>query len=216
MPSHGPNFTWPPPDLFDGEAEYEVEQICAHWRWGRGKTLQYLIKWKGYPESDNTWENANQIHAPTLIKLYHRTNALDSLKAQRIQLKQQQSPTLSPPKAFSHSTTSLPTIIRNSTAALVWSDTPKDNTRSACSLNPTPLVQSPSTLSPCTTLLESCAILMELTSTLQTSTVSNDNLLYAPCHLTPNPSRKCLPLAHTMHQTNHQPRLLSNFLPSSS
>jgi hypothetical protein len=29
-PSHGPNFTRPPPDLIDGEEEYEVEQICAH------------------------------------------------------------------------------------------------------------------------------------------------------------------------------------------
>ena len=80
-PSHSPNFACPPPDLIDGEEEYEVEQICTHWRWGCSKTLQYLIKWKGYPESDNTWEDANQIHAPTLIKLYHRTNALDSLKA---------------------------------------------------------------------------------------------------------------------------------------
>jgi hypothetical protein len=45
-----------------------VEQIHSHRTWGRSKTLQYLIKWKGYPESDNTWENANQIHAPELIK----------------------------------------------------------------------------------------------------------------------------------------------------
>ena len=30
MPSHGPNFTRPPPDLIDGEEEYEVEQIRAH------------------------------------------------------------------------------------------------------------------------------------------------------------------------------------------
>jgi len=29
-PSHEPNFTRPPPDLIDGEEEYEVEQICAH------------------------------------------------------------------------------------------------------------------------------------------------------------------------------------------
>jgi hypothetical protein len=29
-PSHSPNFTQPPPDLIDGEEEYEVEQICAH------------------------------------------------------------------------------------------------------------------------------------------------------------------------------------------
>jgi hypothetical protein len=29
-PLHGPNFTQPPPDLIDGEEEYEVEQICSH------------------------------------------------------------------------------------------------------------------------------------------------------------------------------------------
>jgi hypothetical protein len=33
--------------------------------------LQYLIKWKGYPHSDNTWEPANQVHAPDLTKSYH-------------------------------------------------------------------------------------------------------------------------------------------------
>jgi hypothetical protein len=36
-PLHGPNFTRPPPDLIDGEEEYEVEQICAHWRKGIAK-----------------------------------------------------------------------------------------------------------------------------------------------------------------------------------
>jgi hypothetical protein len=70
-PSHGPNFTRPPPDLIDGEEEYEVEQIRSHQTWGWSKTLQYLIKWAGYPKSDNTWEDADQIHAPDLIKLYH-------------------------------------------------------------------------------------------------------------------------------------------------
>jgi Chromo (CHRromatin Organisation MOdifier) domain len=53
-PSHGPNFTRPPPDLIDGKEEYKVEQIRSHHTWGQRKTLQYLIKWKGYPESDNT------------------------------------------------------------------------------------------------------------------------------------------------------------------
>jgi Integrase zinc binding domain/Chromo (CHRromatin Organisation MOdifier) domain len=85
-PSHGPNFTRPPPDLIDGEVEYEVEQIHSHWTWGQCKTLQYLIKWKGYPKSDNTWENADQIHSPILIKLYHRTNAQKAIKARQIQL----------------------------------------------------------------------------------------------------------------------------------
>jgi hypothetical protein len=111
MPTHGPNFTQPPPDLIDGEEEYEVEQICTHRRQGQHKTLQYLIKWKGYPESDNTWENADQIHAPTLIKLYHRTNALESIKAQRLQLKCHPLPKLLPPPPF-FETLLLPCLVR--------------------------------------------------------------------------------------------------------
>src|SRR5579863_10118877 len=79
--SHGPNYSRPPPDLISGEAEYEVEQIRSHRRHGRRKQLQYLLKWKGYPESDNTWELADQVHAPDLIKAYHRRHQLEHIKA---------------------------------------------------------------------------------------------------------------------------------------
>jgi hypothetical protein len=68
-----------------------VEQIRSHQTWGWHKTLQYLIKWKGYPESDNTWEDADQIHAPMLIKLYHQTTAQKTVKARQIQYKNDQS-----------------------------------------------------------------------------------------------------------------------------
>jgi Chromo (CHRromatin Organisation MOdifier) domain len=95
-PSHGPNFTRPPPDLIDGKEEYEVEQIRSHRTWGRSKSLQYLIKWKGYPESDNTWENADQIHAPELIKLYHQALTRHGLKAQRIRLEKKHTLTIPP------------------------------------------------------------------------------------------------------------------------
>src|SRR6266436_5170528 len=71
--AHGPNFTRPPPDLIEGEEEYEVERIIAHRAFRRSKRLQYLIKWKGYPESDNSWEPADQVHAPDLVKHYHST-----------------------------------------------------------------------------------------------------------------------------------------------
>jgi Chromo (CHRromatin Organisation MOdifier) domain len=129
--AHGPNFTRPPPDLIDGEEEYEVDQIRSHQTWGRRKTLQYLVKWKGYPESDNTWENADQIHVLELIKLYHQALPRCSIKMRTIQLEQQHSPTVSPPNAFSHSHSS-PTILHDSTAALVWSQTHERNTRLAC------------------------------------------------------------------------------------
>jgi len=32
--AHGPNFTRPPPDLIEGEEEYEVERIVAHRKFG--------------------------------------------------------------------------------------------------------------------------------------------------------------------------------------
>jgi hypothetical protein len=67
---HRLNFSQPPPDLIKGEAKYEVEAICNHQNFRRSHTLQYLIKWQGYPESDNTWELADNVHTPDLLKEY--------------------------------------------------------------------------------------------------------------------------------------------------
>jgi hypothetical protein len=52
--AHGPNFFWPPPDLINGEEEFQVEHIVSHRSQGQSKKLQYLIKWEGYPDSNNT------------------------------------------------------------------------------------------------------------------------------------------------------------------
>src|SRR6266850_4000002 len=78
--SHSPNFSRPPPDLIKGENEYEVETIRKHRRFGKNKKLQYLLKWKGYPESDNTWEPEEQLHALQLLKEYHSRHPLMSIK----------------------------------------------------------------------------------------------------------------------------------------
>ena len=85
-PSHGPNFSRPPPDLIDNEEEYEVEQIKAHRSFSRSKRLQYLIKWKGYPESDNTWEDTTDVHAPELTKQYHKCHPLQKIKGRLLSL----------------------------------------------------------------------------------------------------------------------------------
>jgi hypothetical protein len=55
--THGTNYQRPPPDLVEGMEEYEVEKVLDSRRYGRGCKLQYLIAWKGYPDSDNQWVN---------------------------------------------------------------------------------------------------------------------------------------------------------------
>ena len=78
--THGPNFTRPPPDLIENQEEYEVEAIINHRYYGRRRQLQYLIKWKDYPSSDNTWEGAGDVHADDLLRNYHRRHPLKPLK----------------------------------------------------------------------------------------------------------------------------------------
>lgn len=71
--THGPNYRKPPPDLIEGQEEFEVERIIASRRFGRWKTLQYLVKWKGYPESDNSWESADAVkNAKEEVSDFHR------------------------------------------------------------------------------------------------------------------------------------------------
>ena len=48
----------PPPELKEADEEYEVEAIRdrRERRWRGVMYKQYLVKWKGYPEWENTWE----------------------------------------------------------------------------------------------------------------------------------------------------------------
>jgi len=78
--THGPNFEHPPPSLIEDAEEYEVEAVINHRHYGRRHQLQYLIKWKGYPSSDNTWEPKDNVHAEDLVKEYHRRHPLNSVK----------------------------------------------------------------------------------------------------------------------------------------
>ncbi|CAI5998799.1 unnamed protein product [Closterium sp. NIES-65] len=44
----------PPPVLIQDEPEYEVERVLTHRRRG-GKTLEFLIRWKGYDPTEDNW-----------------------------------------------------------------------------------------------------------------------------------------------------------------
>ena len=70
MEQHGSNFIHPPPDIIEGEEQYEVKAIHDHHYQGRAQQLQFLLKWKGYPEADNIWEPQNHISVPDLIRDY--------------------------------------------------------------------------------------------------------------------------------------------------
>ena len=69
----------PPPVVVDsGEEEYEVEQVIAtrKRKIGRSKTYttEYLVKWKGYPHWENTWEpERNMVHAQDAIAQFHHS-----------------------------------------------------------------------------------------------------------------------------------------------
>jgi len=65
---HGSNYLRPTPDLINDEEEYEVKKILDTRQFGKGRKRQYLIKWKGYPDSDNEWVDHKDIHAPEAIR----------------------------------------------------------------------------------------------------------------------------------------------------
>ena len=63
----------PPPDIIDDEEEYEVETILEHRGGKRKNRRQYLVKWKGYP--DTTWEPRSNLmkHAAESVLQYEQT-----------------------------------------------------------------------------------------------------------------------------------------------
>ena len=72
---HGLNYMRPPPDLIEGEEQYEVEAIQGHKRWGRG--YRYLVKWENYSISDNMWQSAEDLKdAPEILSKYQRLHNL--------------------------------------------------------------------------------------------------------------------------------------------
>ena len=72
---HGPNYNRPPPDLVGEEEQYEVERVLDERNHGHWKKKQYLVKWKGYPDSDNQWLDAKDMeNAQELIAEFHNSN----------------------------------------------------------------------------------------------------------------------------------------------
>ena len=68
--AYGETFSQPPPELIDGQEEYEVEEIITD-RFNKCKRKrQYLVKWLGYPTSENSWVDEADLHTPELLEEY--------------------------------------------------------------------------------------------------------------------------------------------------
>jgi hypothetical protein len=70
-----PNYPEPPPEIVEGDPEFEVKQIVGLRRVGKKKTLQYKIHWKGYSTTHDSWEPVKQVHAPELIEQFQKTKS---------------------------------------------------------------------------------------------------------------------------------------------
>jgi len=79
---HGKNFLEPPPDIIEGEEEWEVEQILDKRIFGRSKKLQFLVRWKGYSPAHDQWVNREDMAADDLVRIFERENP-DNAPVQR-------------------------------------------------------------------------------------------------------------------------------------
>ena len=82
---HRDNYVHPLPKLVNNEEEYEVKAILDLRRFGMGPKLQYLIKWKGYPEADNQWEDHDNIHLDNLVCWFQKQNPTKEVHLKRTQ-----------------------------------------------------------------------------------------------------------------------------------
>jgi hypothetical protein len=58
----------------DGEEEYSVEKILDSQKFGRRRRLQYLVKWEGYPDSDNMWVDKDDVFADDKVREFKVLN----------------------------------------------------------------------------------------------------------------------------------------------
>jgi hypothetical protein len=95
---HGPNYQRLVPDLVDGEEEYSIEKILDSRKFGRRRCLQYLVKWEGYPDSDNMWVDKDDIFADDKVWDFQKSNP-----AKETHIRSLSSTKLPYPSALQHS-----------------------------------------------------------------------------------------------------------------
>ena len=64
-----------PPLIIDSEEEYEIKNILDARHHGQGCKLQYLVHWKGYPHSNDSWIDHKDLHPPDLLKEFYTSDS---------------------------------------------------------------------------------------------------------------------------------------------
>ncbi len=73
--AHGPNFERPPAELVEGQEEVEVEEVLDSRPTRNKRGIEYLVKWKGYPDTENEWLSRTKLpHAQEAIAEFHQAH----------------------------------------------------------------------------------------------------------------------------------------------
>jgi hypothetical protein len=82
---HGPNHEKPAPEIVNSKEEhYKIEAILMARPTQNRKSTQYLIIWKGYPVSENSWLPEKELtHAKELLNKLKRKTHIQALQVQQ-------------------------------------------------------------------------------------------------------------------------------------
>ena len=72
--AHSLNYERPPPDIINGEPEWEVKKIIKSRFHRQHQDLQFLIWWKGFPPSEDSWVLESEMSALDLIVEFYESH----------------------------------------------------------------------------------------------------------------------------------------------